>query len=81
MSGDARQRIAAALADRLIEDEAPVAPYATPVISQFIESRIGCRVFNPFAYGLDLAAVCMKGTRPVTARLARLTAVRSVTDG
>jgi hypothetical protein len=34
------------------------------VISQFIGSRIGCRVFNPFAYGLDFAAVCMKGMRP-----------------
>jgi hypothetical protein len=64
MSGDARRRIAAALVDRLIEDEAPVAPYATPVTSQFIGPRIGCRVFSPFAHGLDLAAVCMKGTRP-----------------
>jgi len=34
------------------------------VISQFIGSRIGCHVFNPFTYGLDLAAVCMKGHAP-----------------
>ena len=57
-----RQGSAAALADRLVSDEVAVAAYATPVISQFIGPGVGCRIFNPFSYGLDLAALCRKRT-------------------
>jgi hypothetical protein len=41
--------------------ELPVAAYGTPQTSQFIGPRIGCRVFSPFAYGLNLAAMCPTG--------------------
>jgi hypothetical protein len=58
-SGDGRQAAAASLSDRLATEEVPVAAYGTPQTSQFIGPRIGCRVFSPFAYGLDLAAACI----------------------
>jgi DNA-binding SARP family transcriptional activator/ABC-type transport system substrate-binding protein len=60
ISGDRRQAAAASLADHLATEEVPVAAYATPQTSQFIGPRIGCRLFSPFAYGLDLAALCVK---------------------
>lgn len=59
LGGEARQRSAAALADRLSANEVPVAAYATPHASQFVGPRIGCRMFTPFGYGLDLAAICI----------------------
>lgn len=62
LSGDGRQAAAASLADRLATVEVPVAAYGTPQTSQFIGPRIGCRVFSPFAYGLDLAAMCVTGS-------------------
>jgi DNA-binding SARP family transcriptional activator/ABC-type transport system substrate-binding protein len=58
MSGAGRQAAATSLADRLATVEVPVAAYGTPQTSQVIGPRIGCRVFSPFAYGLDLAAAC-----------------------
>jgi DNA-binding SARP family transcriptional activator/ABC-type oligopeptide transport system substrate-binding subunit len=60
MSGDGRQAAAASIADHLATEEVPVAAYGTPSTSQFIGPRVGCRVFSPFAYGLDLAALCAK---------------------
>jgi DNA-binding SARP family transcriptional activator/ABC-type transport system substrate-binding protein len=61
MSGDGRQAAAASIADRLATVEVPMAAYGIPQTSQFIGPRIGCRVFSPFAYGLDLAAMCARG--------------------
>jgi hypothetical protein len=61
MSGDRRQAAAASIADRLATVEVPVAAYGIPQTSQFVGPRIGCRVFSPFAYGLDLAAMCATG--------------------
>jgi peptide/nickel transport system substrate-binding protein len=62
LRGRQRQIAAAALADHLATKEVPVAAYATPHISQFIGPRIGCRAYKPFKYGLDLAALCVKGS-------------------
>jgi hypothetical protein len=59
MDGDHRQTAAAALADRLATDEVPAAAYATPQISQYLGARLGCRVFTPSSYGVDLAALCL----------------------
>jgi ABC-type oligopeptide transport system substrate-binding subunit len=61
LGADGRQAEAAALAERLTRNDVPVAAYATPQVSQFIGPEIGCRVFTPFGYGLDLAALCAKG--------------------
>jgi ABC-type transport system substrate-binding protein len=58
MSGNRRDAAAASLSDRIATEEVPVAAYGTPQTSQFITPRIGCRVFSPFASGLDLAAMC-----------------------
>jgi len=60
LTGDHRQAAAAALADRLATEAILVAAYGTPQTSQFVGPRIGCRVFTPVGYGLDLAAVCSK---------------------
>jgi peptide/nickel transport system substrate-binding protein len=60
LNGDDRQGAAAALADRIVTDEVSVAPYATAETSQIVGPGVGCRVFTPFSYGLDLAALCAK---------------------
>jgi ABC-type oligopeptide transport system substrate-binding subunit len=59
LTGGRRQRAAAALADRLATGDVPLAAYGAPQFSQFIGPRIGCRVFTPVGYGLDLAALCV----------------------
>ena len=61
LSGDLRQTVAAALATHLTKYELPAAAYATPQISQFFSPRLGCRIFPPFGYGVDLAALCPPG--------------------
>jgi peptide/nickel transport system substrate-binding protein len=59
ISGNRREAAAASLANHLATKEVPVVAYGTPETSQFISPRIGCRVFSPFANGLDLAAMCV----------------------
>ncbi|HZC54391.1 MAG TPA: hypothetical protein VE441_18125, partial [Mycobacterium sp.] len=59
LNGDNRERVATVLADRIATDEVAVAPYATPETSQIVGPGVGCRVFTPFGYGLDLAALCV----------------------
>jgi DNA-binding SARP family transcriptional activator/ABC-type oligopeptide transport system substrate-binding subunit len=60
LTGDHRQAAATALADRLATEAISVAAYGTPQTSQFVGPRVGCRVFTPVGYGLDLAALCPK---------------------
>jgi len=60
LGGDHRQAVAAALADRLAADDVPVAAYGTVQSTTFIGQRLGCRVFPPFGYGIDLAALCLE---------------------
>jgi DNA-binding SARP family transcriptional activator/ABC-type transport system substrate-binding protein len=61
LNGADRQTAATALADRLTARYVNVVAYGTHQTSQFIDPRIGCRVFTPAAYGLDLAALCLNG--------------------
>jgi DNA-binding SARP family transcriptional activator/ABC-type transport system substrate-binding protein len=61
LSGDARQAAAGRVADELATDEVLVAAYGVPATSQFVAPRVGCRLFTAFGYGLDLAALCLKG--------------------
>jgi ABC-type transport system substrate-binding protein len=61
LSGDARQAAAGRVADELAADDVLVAAYGVPSTSQFVAPRVGCRLFTPFGYGLDLAALCLKG--------------------
>jgi DNA-binding SARP family transcriptional activator/ABC-type oligopeptide transport system substrate-binding subunit len=62
LRGDARQAAAGRVADMLATDEVLAAAYGVPPTSQFVAPRIGCRLFTPFGYGLDLAALCLKPT-------------------
>jgi DNA-binding SARP family transcriptional activator/ABC-type transport system substrate-binding protein len=62
LSGGARQAAAGRVADELATDEVLAAAYGVPSTSQFVAPRIGCRLFTPFGYGLDLAALCLKPT-------------------
>jgi ABC-type transport system substrate-binding protein len=56
---DAEQRSAAAiLADRLATDEVPIAAIWSGAVPTFLSPNLGCRVFPPFGYGVDLAALC-----------------------
>jgi hypothetical protein len=59
LEGAERQRAAAKLADRLAVDEVAFAAESTGVVGSFLSPRLGCRVFPPFGYGVDLAALCL----------------------
>jgi hypothetical protein len=58
-TGTERQMATAALADRLATREAPLAAYLTPVIPTLLAPSLGCRVFPPLGYDIDLAALCL----------------------
>jgi hypothetical protein len=49
------------LADRVVDDEVAVAAYGNDVVTAFLSPRLGCRVFPPLGYGIDLAALCLNG--------------------
>jgi len=50
------------MADELATDEVPVAAYGVPQTTQFVAPRAECRQFTSFGHGLDLAALCLKGS-------------------
>jgi DNA-binding SARP family transcriptional activator/ABC-type transport system substrate-binding protein len=54
-----RQAVAAHLAQSLTTEDVLLAAYGTGQTSQFLSPRLGCRVFPPFGYGVDLAALCL----------------------
>jgi hypothetical protein len=58
LEGAERQTAAADLADRLATHEVPIAAESAGVVPSFLSPRLGCRVFPPFGYGVDLAALC-----------------------
>ncbi len=59
LEGAARQRAAVELADRLAVKEVPVAALGTDSVTGFFSPHLACRVFPPFGYGIDLAALCL----------------------
>ena len=59
IQGPSRQSTAAALAHRLTTSRFPVVPYGNTVQGEFFAPTLGCRVFPPFGYGVDLAALCL----------------------
>jgi len=61
LTGAEQRAAAAALADRLATDEVPVAVDIFGVIPTLLSSSLGCRVFPPFGYGVDLATLCPSG--------------------
>ena len=60
IQGSRRQPNAAALADRLTTRIFPVVPYGIAAQGEFFAPTLGCRVFPPFGYGVDLAGLCLK---------------------
>jgi DNA-binding SARP family transcriptional activator/ABC-type transport system substrate-binding protein/outer membrane protein assembly factor BamB len=63
LSGSARQSAAEALADRLIARDVPLIPYGNKVNGEFLAPTLGCRVFPPASSGVDLASLCLNGSR------------------
>jgi hypothetical protein len=60
LSGTERQSAAAALAQRLAVRDVPVIAYGSHVQGEFFSPKLGCRVFPPMGYGVDLAALCLR---------------------
>ena len=56
--GARRDTNAGQLAWSLATKQVPVTAFAYQVNGQFLSSRLGCRVFPPFGFGVDLAALC-----------------------
>jgi len=59
LSGARRHAAAAASAARLARVDVPIAAIGYSVLGELFSPRLGCRVFPPFGYGVDLAALCL----------------------
>jgi peptide/nickel transport system substrate-binding protein len=44
----------------LLKDQAVLAPVAHTIQPAYLSPSLGCRVFPPFGYGVDLAALCLR---------------------
>ena len=60
LSGYRRYRTYSQLALELERDLAPAAAFATTASRDFFSARMGCQLYQQ-AYGIDLAAVCLRG--------------------
>jgi hypothetical protein len=47
------------VAHRLATIQVPATAFAYQANGQFLSPRLGCRIFPPFGYGVDLAALCL----------------------
>lgn len=54
-----RRTAATHLADDLATSEVPLAATRTPIEPALLAPTLGCRVFPPFGYGVDLVALCL----------------------
>jgi ABC-type transport system substrate-binding protein len=63
LTGKERWSAAGRLADRLAAYDVPLIAYGNRVEDEFFAPTVGCRVFPPESYGVDLAALCRKGSR------------------
>jgi DNA-binding SARP family transcriptional activator len=62
LTGNKRWAAVGRLADRLAAYDVPLIAYGNRVEDEFFAPTVGCRVFPPASYGVDLAALCRKGT-------------------
>ena len=58
LTGEEQRSAAAELATELATDDVPVAVDLYGAIPSLLSPSLGCRVFPPFGYGVDLAALC-----------------------
>jgi ABC-type transport system substrate-binding protein len=58
LAGPDRTDAAVALAERLIAEHI-VIPYSLFGRSELLSDRVGCRVYPPFGFGVDLASLCI----------------------
>jgi hypothetical protein len=59
LAGPNRTAAASTLARHLAKTDVPATAFAYEVNGQFFSRRSGCRIFPPFGYGVDLAALCL----------------------
>jgi DNA-binding SARP family transcriptional activator/ABC-type transport system substrate-binding protein/outer membrane protein assembly factor BamB len=62
LTGKERWSAAGRLADRLAAYDVPLIAYGNRVEDELFAPTVGCRVFPPESYGVDLAALCRKGS-------------------
>jgi DNA-binding SARP family transcriptional activator/ABC-type transport system substrate-binding protein/outer membrane protein assembly factor BamB len=62
LSGSERQSAAGALADRLLKRDVPLVAIGNRVQGELFAPTVGCRVFPATGAGVDLAALCRKGS-------------------
>ena len=60
-TGDERTKAAMALADRWAAEQAVTIPISYPVSREYFSPRVGCQVFPPSIFAVDLVALCPKG--------------------
>jgi hypothetical protein len=58
--GSERTAAASTVARHLATNQVPATAFAYLVNGQFFSPRWGCRIFPPFGYGVDLAALCLQ---------------------
>jgi hypothetical protein len=46
-----------------LERRAYYVPFATFYVPELFSARVGCKVFEPVYFGVDLAALCLKSKR------------------
>lgn len=59
---DGTRRLVAAnrLELKLIRARAPVVAFGTPAIPEFFSARVGCQVFAPVSFGVELGSLCLR---------------------
>jgi ABC-type transport system substrate-binding protein len=62
LPGPERWAAAGRLADRLAAHDVPLIAYGNRVSDELFAPTVGCRVFPPESYGVDLAGLCRKGS-------------------
>jgi len=66
--GPQRYRAYGRLALELAKNEAPLIAFGTERSADFLSARVGCQVYQPASFGVDLAALCLRGSRAAAAR-------------
>ncbi len=61
LDGSERTKAAVDLADRLTSEVVPAVAFGAGTTTAYLGPGLGCRVFPPYGYGLDLAALCLDG--------------------